>query len=179
MPLSNCSKCNRLFQQTLNLLCPACHQEAMIRTSVVYEFLQSHPPQTLESVAAAFNLPIKELEGLLYSGKLGTAANKIICHCQACQKVLPLNGSKGRFCPDCALKLENKQSGLGKNPTLSDKTITRHKSTQEAVTSSSSADMQAVSPAESTHPIAGIAPQNEESASPLGETYGFTRFSKM
>lgn len=108
MPIENCSKCQKIFQRTLHPLCPTCHQQSMGKLSEVYQFIQSNPQQTIEKVAAGCNLPVKELESMLYAGKLGDAAGKIMSHCQSCAKTIPVMGQKGRFCMDCATKLENK-----------------------------------------------------------------------
>jgi hypothetical protein len=83
MPVANCPKCNKVFQRTVNPLCPTCHQETLSNVSVVYRFVQEHPQQTLEQIAKHCNLTAKELETLK---------------------------RKGHFCPECAVKLEPKNA---------------------------------------------------------------------
>ena len=151
----------------------------MTQVSVICQFLHSHPAQTLEEVAAACGISGKELETLLYSGKLGTAAHKIICHCQACHKGISATGSKGRFCMDCAQKLENKAAPVATPATNTVKTpIKRHHSVEEEPLSATCEVEHSLENEPATAPVTGVASKNEESASPFRDSYGFTRFSE-
>ncbi|MCE3236529.1 MAG: Flagellar operon protein YvyF [Vampirovibrio sp.] len=179
MSLTNCSKCKKVFQRTVHALCPACQQEAMTQVSVICQFLQSNPAQTLEEVASACGISGKELEGLLYSGKLGSAAHKIICHCQGCHKGISATGSKGRFCTDCAMKLASK-STPATNPGVNTAKPGIKRNRPVEADSANGTQVPEPTPQGEPAPVpaAGIAPKNEESASPLGGSYGFTRYSE-
>ena len=106
MPVSNCAKCKRVFSRTHSPLCPACQQAAFSQVSHVYRFVQGNPQMTLEEIAENCTVSVKELEKMLSEGKLGTAASKIIYHCQRCSVTLSVVMRRGRFCPECAEKIE-------------------------------------------------------------------------
>ncbi len=109
MTIANCKQCGRVFQRQYSPLCPPCHQEANNRISQVYRFIQAHPHMTMEEVACSCDVPLKDVEAMLFEGKLGTAATNLVAHCQRCHS--PILASRGRFCPSCAEKVET-EAGL-------------------------------------------------------------------
>lgn len=111
MTVANCRKCRKIFQRTTNPLCSECHQQSLNQVSNAYRFIQENPHLTLEEVSDHCQIPYKELETMLFDGKLGTAAGSVIYHCQRCTRPMSAIMRRGRFCMSCADKIEN-QAGL-------------------------------------------------------------------
>ena len=171
MPITNCPKCNKIFQRTVNALCPSCHQASLSNVSMVYRFVQEHPQQTLEDIAKHCNLTPKELEVIVFSGKLGTAAHQIIFHCQGCNRKVSALMRKGHFCPECAGKLEpknNPQEVSDRKPPKSIKTRPGERLLDEEPFEVMEDDSQ---------DFAG-SPKKQESISPASDSYGFKRSSE-
>jgi predicted amidophosphoribosyltransferase len=173
MPVANCSKCNKLFQRTTVPFCPACQQESQSHISAVYRFIYDHPNLTTEEIAKQCDVPLKELEAMLFSGKLGTAAERVISHCQSCNRSIPALKQKGRFCPACALKLEVKEREVpaaDKQATkpLRDLSDSKAKPADERLTSDNAPSVS----------ISDGSAAKQESASPLSDSYGFKRSSE-
>jgi predicted amidophosphoribosyltransferase len=168
MPVANCPKCNKVFQRTVNPLCPTCHQETLSNVSVVYRFVQEHPQQTLEQIAKHCNLTAKELETIVFSGKLGTAAHQIIFYCQGCNRKVSALKRKGHFCPECAVKLEPKNA----TAEVSERKAPKTARTRPAIPSPEEIIEEEVAE------TFAEPPQKHESVSPLLDSYGFKRASE-
>lgn len=105
MTIANCAKCGRIFQRTHSPMCPPCVQETASLISMVYRFIQANPALTIDQVADQCGLPLRDVEAMLFQGKLGTAAAHLMSYCQRCN--VPIVASRGHFCVNCAGKLEN------------------------------------------------------------------------
>jgi predicted amidophosphoribosyltransferase len=177
MAIANCQKCNKLFQRTNASLCPACQQESVSNVSVVYRYIYDHPNQTVEEIATQCKVSLKELEAMLASGKLGTAAQHIIFHCQSCSRTIPAVKRKGHFCPTCASKLEVKSSAPEKAPAdkQAPKAVKESHDTKPRLVDDSapigSNNNLPIPSTESAH-------QKAESVSSSSDSYGFTRGSE-
>ena len=179
MPVANCPKCGKVFQKTLNSLCPGCHQSAIGQTGLVCQFLQGHPRRTLQEIASGCSVPIQDVETMLYSGKLGSVAHLIIFHCQSCSQLIPAMGANGRFCLNCAQKLENK----GERKLLVPKKEAVSSPVSIAASAGASGKPSPVPPSALSLPPQGKIPPTPvepkaESVSSRADTYGFTRYSE-
>jgi hypothetical protein len=172
MPVANCPKCNKLFQRTTVPLCPACHQESQNHISAVYRFICDHPNQTTDEIAKQCNLPLKELETILFSGSLGTAAQHVIFHCQRCNRAMSALKRKGHFCPECAMKLDVKEK---EHP--ADKSAAKELPSAKAKPADDTRDVRANPAAGSALSEVPVAPK-QESVRSLPDSYGFTRSSE-
>lgn len=176
MNIANCQKCNKPFQRTNSSLCPACQQESMSNVSVVYRYIYDHPNQTTEEIAKQCKLSLKELEALLLSGKLGTAAQHVIFHCQSCNRTIPALKRKGHFCLECAAKLEIK--GGTQDRESSDKPAAKPlRENSEPKPRLVGGPINALND-DMPGPFSEPAPQKQESVSSLSDSYGFKRGSE-
>jgi hypothetical protein len=107
MRLANCVKCRRIFQRTASAMCPECHRVSQSQVSSAYRFIQQNPHLTLEEVADHCLIPYRDLEQMLFDGKLGLAASNVIYHCQRCGRPTDARMRRGHFCVGCADRIEN------------------------------------------------------------------------
>jgi hypothetical protein len=107
MRIANCVKCRRIFQRAASALCPECYRISLSQVSSAYRFIQQNPHLTLEEVADQCLIPYKELEQMLFDGKLGLAASNVIYHCQRCGRPTNARIRRGHFCLACADRIEN------------------------------------------------------------------------
>jgi hypothetical protein len=107
MRLANCVKCRRIFQRTISAMCPECYQVSLSQVSSAYRFILKNPHLTLEEVADSCLIPYKELEQMLFDGKLGLAASNVIYHCQRCGRPTDARIRRGHFCNGCADRIES------------------------------------------------------------------------
>lgn len=168
MPIANCPKCQKVFQRAMNLLCPTCHQASLGQANRVCQFIERHPHRTLEEIANACEIPLKDLEALLYSGKLGALIQQIIVHCQSCNNLIAPLGTTGRFCASCTHKLENKTGVLSKTAPLD-------KQSRPLSAPSSPHAKPMASPSSLSFPVSEATSTKAESASSRMEPYGFKR----
>lgn len=178
MSVANCKKCRRVFQQSFSPLCPACHQESVSQISNVYRFIQENPQMTLEDIAEQCLIPFKELEKMFFEGKLGTATNNVIYHCQRCGRSMSAAMRRGRFCMGCAERIES-EAGLN-TPEKAEKKAPRK--VQVAQPRSSSEEDKPLSPSPSLTAMEDEVlflppPLTEEPAEP--ESHGFKRISEQ
>ena len=103
----NCKQCKRLFRQlTAKDMCPECSSEYHDQLSKVYQHVLRHERLSLEDIATQCKIPLSQVEAYFYDGKLGTASGHITSKCNRCgMDVLPIQ-RKGRFCIECANKVE-------------------------------------------------------------------------
>ena len=107
MPIDNCKRCQKVFQRNVSPFCEECYQGRVTEFSDLYRFLQENASMPIEEVAETCQIPLRELEELLFSGQLGTAGTKVIHKCPRCKQHIPLNQQSGRFCQTCKAKMEN------------------------------------------------------------------------
>jgi hypothetical protein len=88
-------------------MCSECNQLSLSQVSSAYRFIQQNPHLTLEEVADSCLIPYKELEQMLFDGKLGLAASNVIYHCQRCGRPTDARIRRGHFCVGCADQIEN------------------------------------------------------------------------
>ncbi len=102
----NCNRCGVVFRRTDSPSCPGCSAETKEEVHRVYRYVSEHPNETLKKIATQCGLPLNQLEVLFYAGSLGAAGASIRTHCHQCGVELISIRRKGRFCIDCADKVE-------------------------------------------------------------------------
>lgn len=178
MPVANCARCKKIYQRTMDLVCPSCHQHSLDKTSMVYQYIQEHPGLSVKMVASQCKIATKELEEILLSGKLGTAANLVLYHCQCCSQILPASLLKGRFCSECADTWEIKAGLHEKN--LSEKPLEKQEPLRSGTTEkTNNALKNPIHPHdEKPQEIQKLKIASQaETASALKDAYGFKRVS--
>jgi len=117
MNVANCARCNKLFQASNGMLCPACLTETKSAVKQVVQYVHDHPGMLMEEVAYSCQIPVKDLEEMLFAGRLGYASEFIMIKCQSCPRRMSVKLSKGRFCPECGSKIEAQMSLSEREPT--------------------------------------------------------------
>ena len=167
--VANCTQCQRIFQRVHSPMCPECHQEYMSKFSNVYRYVQEHPHLTLEDIATHCDIPVRDVEALFFQGKLGTASNHVIYHCQRCNRPMAPAMRKGRFCVSCAGQFENEAGLIESEKELLEK---RPKTGGKTMKSGHEATMPLMK--ETTEKII-LTSDAKEPADSTGDSYGFNR----
>lgn len=184
MGIANCVKCNKVFQRGQSPLCSDCLGATKDLTSQVIDFVLGHVGLTVEEVAKGCCLPVKDVEEMLFSGRLGMASSYIMFACQSCHKKMSARLRKGHFCPDCAEKIESTMNPLErevstpkeKEGTLKRPTPFKEDSAKQPV---EVAGEDKGAPMEAVQNIRPDIPPKQESVSPALDSYGFKRVSDM
>lgn len=107
MPLDNCRQCGRIFQRTISPLCKSCYTFEQERHITMYRYIQENPGITMAALSEKFDIPMKELESLLFSGALGTANQLIVTNCSRCGCEMSFLNRVGYFCYSCNCFVEH------------------------------------------------------------------------
>ena len=196
MNIINCARCNKIIQQSYSSLCPDCRAATYDHASHVRDFVLAHPGLLVEEVARDCQLSVKDMEEMLFSGRLGSAAAMILFKCQSCQTKMSAQHRKGRFCPDCANKIETQVIQLEREAAAQkekekaaqpqrkpDKKVPGPKGPSEVAASAGEPAAEAAhkpTPPEPKPEGAGAEmPVKQESASPASDSYGFKRLKDL
>jgi hypothetical protein len=192
MGISNCIKCNKVFQKTQSPLCSDCLGATKGIVFSVIDFVVANPGLTVEEVAQQCHLPLKDMEEMLFSGRLGTAAAHIMFKCKGCHKKMSARLRKGQFCPECANKIETKVTQLEREAAAQrekERPVSIRRLPAEVKEKEDHGK-----PAAEVHASEGVAtaglpepPKNvplevspkQESVSPASDSYGFKRVSDV
>jgi ribosomal protein L44E len=112
MSLDNCKQCGRIFHKTISPLCKSCYTYEQEQNLQMYRFIQENPGITMEELAERFNMPIKEIEALVFSGVLGTANQLIRSTCSLCGCEMTLLNRVGYFCYSCNQFMESEVNAV-------------------------------------------------------------------
>jgi len=190
MDIANCIRCNKVFQKSQGALCSDCIGATKGLVRLVIDFVLEHPGLMVEDVAQKCHLPLKDMEEMLFSGRLASASAYIMFKCQGCHKKMSARLRKGRFCSECAEKIESKVnlperepgSGKEKNKAMKRTGENKEDSLRQGVEIAASGNPHSVD----GHAVAGAGPETiypvpleispkQESVSPLSDSYGFKR----
>lgn len=193
MTIANCAKCNKVFQKMdASPLCSACMDATKSHAEHVTDFVWSHPGLTLEEVAKQCGLSVKDMEEMLFSGRLGRASAHVMFKCQSCHLKMSAQLRKGRFCPECAAKIESKVNQLEREASLQkEKSHPAPKRVSDKKEDARNAPIEAAGaylgdPTISEPQKPAIpetkrpeTPPKQESVSPALDSYGFKRVSDI
>lgn len=191
MKITNCMKCHKVIQQAHGPLCPDCRTATYGVAQQVSDFVFAHPGLILEDVARQCHLSVKDMEDLLFSGRLGSAASYVMFKCQSCHLKMSAQFRKGRFCPECANKIETQviqlereaaaQKEKLKSPVYRAPDKKEDSGKLPAEVAGKGADVahpDLPKPAvPEAKPVAAESPAKQESVSPVSDSYGFKRVS--
>ncbi len=196
MNIINCVRCNKLIQQSYSSLCPDCRAATYDHASHVREFVMAHPGLMVEEVARDCQLSLKDMEDMLFSGRLGSAAAMIMFKCQSCHTKVSAQHRKGRFCPECANKIETQVIQLERDAAAQkekekaaqpqrkpEKKTPAPKPTPDVAAAAGEHTPDAAQKPAPPEPksVAGPPemPAKQESASPASDSYGFKRLKDL
>jgi len=100
MALTNCERCNRVFNKLSSSLCPACVEEEEKDFHVVNEALRARPDQTIEELAETTGVSKKTILRLLKDERIASNANVVGVTCGKCGA--PAISRSVRLCHKCA-----------------------------------------------------------------------------
>lgn len=101
----NCKKCNRIFQQRLQPICPECIRLEEEQLTTLYRLLQSSASTgglDINTLAIKIGMTEENIEKLYMEGRLGTAGLYLKMPCQACGSMCGEAQRRGRFCYSCS-----------------------------------------------------------------------------
>lgn len=123
MPLENCKHCNTLFQMTVSPLCPECFKADQENKREIFHYVHENPGVDMEEIAEKFDIPLKEIETILFSGSLGTANDLIASTCSRCGCKMTSSDRVGHFCRKCNIILEKQGNIERPDPKEQKKTV--------------------------------------------------------
>lgn len=109
--VTNCKRCNKVFQQVRQPFCPACTKIEDDKFSRLYRALQNSALQggiAIDTLAKSQSVPLEEVERHFLAGSFGTAGVYLHIYCQACGALCHANQRLGRYCVSCSETTANK-----------------------------------------------------------------------
>jgi len=103
--VTNCKKCNKIFQQSNQPYCPDCTKAEDEKFSALYRILQNSAPKggiSIDALSAKTEVPVEEIEKYFVEGTFGTATPYLQIYCQACGVKCTALQRLGRYCIACS-----------------------------------------------------------------------------
>ena len=114
MNVRTCRKCRRLFNYVMGpSFCPECRTKEEDKFQEVKKFVQDHGRASMQEVAEACDVTMKQIQQWLRDDRLMLADDSpLAIECERCGKMI----RGGKFCPACSNEMAAKlQSAMG-NP---------------------------------------------------------------
>lgn len=114
MNVRTCRKCRRLFNYVMGpSFCPDCRAKEEDQFQVVKKYVQEHGRASMQEVAEACDVTMKQIQQWLRDDRLMLADDSpLAIECERCGKMI----RGGKFCPTCSVEMAAKlQSAMG-NP---------------------------------------------------------------
>ncbi|MBY0450245.1 MAG: hypothetical protein K2X01_06435 [Cyanobacteria bacterium] len=106
MNLTNCRQCGKLYQRGVGYLCPDCQKNTSDTFQNLVTYIKENPNLHLREIAAACHVSERELESLVFDGKLGATSTLVVTDCNSCKATVTHTQRKGRLCHKCSGKLD-------------------------------------------------------------------------
>ncbi|MCP4642622.1 MAG: hypothetical protein GY851_19410 [bacterium] len=106
MPLAACARCNKMFQKTVEPVCPKCEPDEQDDYEKVRITMQNQPNLSAEDLAEAADVDIECVLRLLDSGRIETAQASTTVRCGRCGS--PAISISKKLCEACLSKLNAK-----------------------------------------------------------------------
>jgi hypothetical protein len=103
--VTNCKRCNKVFQQVRQPLCPDCARIEDEKFSALYCTLQDSALKggiAIDVLARQVKAPVEEIERYFLEGNFGTAGLFLNIYCQGCGLLCNANQRLGRYCVPCS-----------------------------------------------------------------------------
>jgi flagellar operon protein (TIGR03826 family) len=102
VPIANCRRCGRIFNQVRRNICPACVAEEDKAFEVVRAYLRQHRDATMAEVTDATEVPVDMIIDMIRDGRLILRDNPNMNYpCERCGKPT----QAGRYCAACSKEL--------------------------------------------------------------------------
>ncbi len=101
MSIANCKRCGRVFQKTISPLCQNCLNYEDSQSREIYRYVQANPGVNEKKLAEQFEIPVQDVENLLFSGLLGTAGGLVLSQCARCKCDMSLIRQTKYYCEPC------------------------------------------------------------------------------
>ncbi len=111
--MRNCPKCGNVFTYIKTPICPDCQEKEEQIFETVRRYLKDNPNKTLQEVADETEVSIKKILKYIKEGRIDIGDSTITFPCENCGKEI----NKGKYCPECAKKIQNKFSNNFSKPT--------------------------------------------------------------
>lgn len=112
MEIRNCRQCGRLYNYiggAYRNLCPACVEKVEDKFTEVKRYIEENPNADIRTVSIEVDVSVKQLEKWIREERLSFSDDSPMgIGCEKCGKTI----KTGRFCKECASKLEETLNGL-------------------------------------------------------------------
>ena len=115
MQVVNCPRCGKVFTQIKSSVCPACEKNEEDTFKLLTEFIDENPECTLKDLASGTDVSPKRILRFIREGRLVISEgmrNDVRCEVCGCEI------SKGRYCDDCRLKINQDISSMFSEPAI-------------------------------------------------------------
>jgi|GEM_PF-2273438 len=102
--VSNCKKCQRVFQRLASDYCPSCKIQDDETCRAVYKELERASKEggvEIERLAERLNISVEDIEKYYFEGRLSKMGTLLKIPCQSCKKLTSELERKGYFCLVC------------------------------------------------------------------------------
>jgi hypothetical protein len=103
--VSNCKKCNKIFQKLRQPFCQDCAKLEDEKFSELYRTLQNSAAGggiSIDILSVQMDVSVEEIERYFLEGSLGTAGIYLQINCQGCGMKCNANQRLGRYCVTCS-----------------------------------------------------------------------------
>jgi len=103
--VSNCIRCNKVFQQIRQPFCTDCARIEEEKFSALYCTLQQNALKggiAIDVLSKQVNVPVEDIERYFLEGTFGTAGIYLNIYCQGCGTLCNANQRLGRYCVPCS-----------------------------------------------------------------------------
>jgi flagellar operon protein (TIGR03826 family) len=102
VPIANCRRCGRIFNQVRRNICPACIAEEDKAFEVVRAYLRQHRDATIAEVSEATDVSVDMIIGMIQDGRLILRDHPNMSYpCERCGNPT----QAGRYCATCTKEL--------------------------------------------------------------------------
>ncbi|MCL6547699.1 MAG: hypothetical protein K6T30_02170 [Alicyclobacillus sp.] len=108
MPIANCARCGRVFNQVARNICPGCIAEEEKAFQQIRQYLRTHPLANVEEIAEGTGVDLPVVISLLESGRLSLREPY---PCERCGEPI----TSGRLCPRCTRTLKDSLSAASRS----------------------------------------------------------------
>ena len=113
---TNCRRCGKLFNKTIDTICPSCLREEEKQFDVLREYILENRTATISEVADATKVPPKRILRYIREGRLIVPEGmNFELNCKQCDAII----YEGNYCGPCTNKMVQNLSGAygGTTPT--------------------------------------------------------------
>lgn len=107
-----CKQCNKLFYSFGPVVCPDCIEKNEKDFEKVRDYIYENPQANVVEIAQETGVSEKVILAYLKEGRLTIDENNGLLLCEECSRSI----STGRFCKDCARRLEHDLRGAYVSP---------------------------------------------------------------